>query len=155
MLLFLDLQQDCDIIMDPLSVAASIVGILGAAGEAAKGLAKLRAFLHAPGELSSLINEVSDLQAILSQVGSFSNRLKEERFRGPVVALKSHLTRANTQLNALNGLINSELLKIRRDRTTRLSRKAWIRIKPDLDVKQGELRSIRANIGTALGLVTS
>ena len=141
--------------MEPLSVTASVLAVVGAAKEATKGLAKVRAMLYAPAELSSLVNEVSDIQAILSQVAHFSNQLEEERLRGPVVALKSHLSRADAQLRALNDLISSEMLKVRTNGTIRLSRGAWIRLKPDVDLMQKELRNVRENIGTALGLVTS
>ena len=141
--------------MDPLSVTASVLTILGVAGQVTKGIAKVRALHHAPAELSSLINEVSDLRAVLSQVASFSNQLEEERLRGPVVALKSHLSRAMDQLHALDNLINAKLLKVRADGTTKMSRTAWVRLKSDVEVIQRELRNIRVNIGTALGVVTS
>jgi hypothetical protein len=142
-------------IMDPLSVTASVLAILGAAGQVTKGLAKIRSIHNAPAELSGLINEVSDLRAIISQVATFSNRLEDEGLRGPVVALKSHLSRARDQLYALDNLINVELLKVRASGSVRLSRKAWIRLKPDIELMQLELRGIRVNIGIALGVVTS
>ncbi|CAL8574443.1 hypothetical protein XPA_000403 [Xanthoria parietina] len=141
--------------MDPLSVTASVLTILGVATQVTKGLAKVRALHYAPAELSSLINEVSDLRAIISQVATFSNQLEEERFRGPVIALKSHLDRATDQLRSLENLINAELIKIRNNGTTRISRTAWIRLSPDIDMMRRELRSNRVNIGTALGIVTS
>ena len=141
--------------MDPLSITASVIAILGAAREVTKGLAKVQALQHAPAELSGLINEVSDLRAVISQVSIFSNQLEEENFRGPVVALKGHLSRAMVQLRTLDNLINTKLFKFRADGTTRMSRRAWIRLRADVELMQRELRSIRGNIGTALGVVTS
>lgn len=141
--------------MDPLSVTASVLTIVGIAMQVSKSLAKVRAIHYAPAELSSLINEVSDLRAIISQVASFSNQLEEEKFKGPVVALKSHLDRAIDQLRALDNLTNTKLLKIRSNGTTRISRLAWSRLSPDVDLMRRELRSNRVNIGTALGIVTS
>jgi light-regulated signal transduction histidine kinase (bacteriophytochrome) len=141
--------------MDPLSVTASILAIVGAATQVTKGLAKVRALHYAPAELSALINEVSDLRAILSQVATFGNQLEEERLRGPVVALRSHLTRARAQLRAVDNLINTELFKVKADGTAKISRTAWIRVKPDVDMAQRELAGVRVNIGTALGVVTS
>jgi hypothetical protein len=141
--------------MDPLSVTASILAIVGAANQVYKGLAKIRALHHAPAELSALINEVSDLRAILSQVATFSSRLEEERLRGPVIALKSHLSRARDQLCVVDNLITAELIKVKADGTVKISRTAWLRLKPDFDLAQRELTGIRVNIGTALGIVTS
>lgn len=141
--------------MDPLSITASVIAILGAAGEVTKGLAKVQALYHAPAELSGLMNEVSDLRAVISQISTFSNQLEEESFRGPVVTLKNHLNKAMGQLRTLDNLINAELFKVRADGTIKMSRTAWIRLKADVQRMQRDLRSIRVNIGTALGVVTS
>src|SRR5215469_5056364 len=52
--------------MNPLSVAASIISVIGAAAAVAKILKKLRSELKSvPDSLSSLINETSDLQLVL------------------------------------------------------------------------------------------
>ncbi|KAL8904858.1 MAG: hypothetical protein Q9171_006896 [Xanthocarpia ochracea] len=141
--------------MDPLSITAGVLAILGIAGAVTKGIVKVRRALHyAPTELWGLMNEVSDLQVIISQVATFGNQLEEERYKGPVVALKGHLSRAMYQLRTLDNLINVELLKVRADGATRMSRKAWIRLKSEVESTQKELRSSRVNIGTALGIVT-
>ncbi|KAL8861156.1 MAG: hypothetical protein Q9178_002372, partial [Gyalolechia marmorata] len=141
--------------MDPLTITASVIAILGAAGQVTKGIAKVQALQHAPADLSGLMNEVSDLRAVISQVSTFSNQLEEERFRGPVVTLKGHLDEAMVRLRTLDNLINVELFKVRADGTIKMSRTAWIRLKADVQRRQRELRSIRVNIGTALGVVTS
>ncbi|PVH88072.1 hypothetical protein DL98DRAFT_648957 [Cadophora sp. DSE1049] len=54
--------------MDPLSISASIVALLGAAATVARGLDRLRAWRNAPVELISLLNEVADLQVVLTNV---------------------------------------------------------------------------------------
>jgi len=52
--------------MDPLSVAASIISLIGAAAAVAKILKKLRSEMKsAPDSLCSMINETSDLQLVL------------------------------------------------------------------------------------------
>ena len=52
--------------MDLLSITTIILAILGTGQQVTKGLAKLRAFCYAPVEPSGLINEISDLRAILA-----------------------------------------------------------------------------------------
>jgi hypothetical protein len=46
--------------MDPLSISASIVALLGAAATVVRGLDKLRALRNAPVELINLLNEVRE-----------------------------------------------------------------------------------------------
>ena len=48
-----------DITMDPLSIGASILAILGAAATAGRTLEKLCSLRHAPDDLIALINEAS------------------------------------------------------------------------------------------------
>jgi hypothetical protein len=57
------------------------------------------------------MNEVSDLQALLAQVATFSNRLEQKRHSGHVVTLKLLLNRVRDQLRALDNVIHVELMK--------------------------------------------
>src|SRR5579871_3453952 len=53
--------------MDPLSVAASIISVIGAAAAVAEILKKLKSEMKSvPDSLCSLINETSDLQLVLN-----------------------------------------------------------------------------------------
>ncbi len=45
--------------MEPLSITASILTVLGAAGQVKKGLERLQSLKNAPQELCALTNEVS------------------------------------------------------------------------------------------------
>ncbi|KAL6411852.1 hypothetical protein AUP68_04231 [Ilyonectria robusta] len=47
--------------MDPLSITASVLAVLGAVGQTAKALKKLWGLKDAPEELASLVNEVHSL----------------------------------------------------------------------------------------------
>ncbi len=53
--------------MDPLSIIASIIAISGAVGAVGRGLRVLINLCQAP-ILDALVNEVSDLQAVLESV---------------------------------------------------------------------------------------
>ena len=54
--------------MDPLSLTASIIAILGTGGAIAKGFVKIRGTRHAPVVLLQLNNEVSDLTLLVQAV---------------------------------------------------------------------------------------
>jgi hypothetical protein len=57
-------------IMDPLSVAASVIAVIGAANTAVKSIEKAISLRHAPSEIHALVNEVEDLRALLEDIDS-------------------------------------------------------------------------------------
>jgi len=54
--------------MDPLSFAAGIIAVLNLAGSLGGALKKLHRLQHASDEFLALVNEISDFQAVLSNV---------------------------------------------------------------------------------------
>lgn len=54
--------------MDPLSLIASIIAIVGAGGSVGKGLKKLASIRHAERDLVLLQDDVSDLQLLVGNV---------------------------------------------------------------------------------------
>ena len=54
--------------MDPLSLTASIITVLGAGGTVAKGLSRIRYLKNAPNTLLQLNNEVTDLLLLIRAV---------------------------------------------------------------------------------------
>ena len=56
---------------DPLSLAASIIAVVGAAEGVTKTLAKIKSICNAPYELLALVNKVSDLKIILNHVQNY------------------------------------------------------------------------------------
>ena len=142
--------------MDPLSITASIVTILAVADKCVKGIAKLRALNRAPSELSALINEVADLQTILTQVVALCQPLQKNRSDGSVIALKSLLKRGEEQLLALNALVQCELSKSKSKRQgggTKVDHWGWTLNKDNLAAHQRSLRTTRLNLSTALGVI--
>ena len=144
--------------MDPLSITASIVTILGAADRCVKGVAKLRALKHASSELSALINEVADLQTVLTQVVALSQQLQRDCSDGSVTALKSLLKRAEEQLLELNALVQGELSKPKSKRSgggIKVDHLGWTLKKDQLVLLQQSLRATRLNLSTTLGVINS
>ena len=54
--------------MDPLSLTASLIAVLGAGGTIAKGLGRIRCLKKAPDVLLQLNNEVADLHLLIRAV---------------------------------------------------------------------------------------
>ncbi|KZM20612.1 uncharacterized protein EKO05_0010889 [Ascochyta rabiei] len=143
--------------MDPLSITASILAIITASEKTVKGLAKLRSFKHAVTEFSALINEVSDLRLILTQVGLLGAQLEQDLNEGPVIALRSLLRRAEQQVQDLEEYVQYDLSKPDVDAPggVKVKKKSWaLHQEKLLNIQQG-IKTTRLNLGTALGVVTS
>lgn len=143
--------------MDPFSISVSVLGILGAAQQAVKGVGKLRSLKHAKEDFSSLLNELADIQTILTQVTHLSYDLDARASDGPVVSLKSLLKRASDQLLELNKLVQHDLSKPKPEdeRGVRIDRLGWTLNESRVQSIQRQLTTTRSNIATALGLVSS
>lgn len=143
--------------MDPLSITASVLGILGAVQQANKGVGKLRSLKHANQDFSFLLNELADLEIVLTQVNSLSQDLDARAPDGPAGALKSHLKRASAQLLELNELVAYNLSKPEPETGGgyKVDRVGWLRNEQKILASQKNLLTTRWNISTAIGLVSS
>lgn len=108
--------------MNSLSVAVSVFTILEIVTQIIQNFAKIRIVHHVFFELLSFMNEISNFRTIISQVATFSNQLKKERFKNSIMTLKSHLDKTTDSLRFLKVLINTKLFKLRIDETIRISR---------------------------------
>lgn len=151
--------------MDPLSLVASIITVVTLAGTTAKELSHLcRVIRDAPAEVHALNNEIVDLQGILYTIqavadaedheglqnGAQSNSQKGP-LKAPGVMITVHLDRAKEKLSELSHLIRKCMAKGNSLRFHQI----WLRQRSKARVLQRELRNIRANLQTALLLVTS
>ena len=54
--------------MDPLSLTASIIAVLGAGGSVASGIERIVSLRHAPDALLALNNEIVDFQLVVRMI---------------------------------------------------------------------------------------
>lgn len=97
--------------MDPLSIAASVVTIAGAAATLVRGLEKLNQLRDATGELCALINEISDFRVVLQEFGNYVEE-SQERLELPLDYLAQLLQRGRDALLRLDTIVHYELLKL-------------------------------------------
>ncbi|MCJ1402645.1 hypothetical protein MMC11_005865 [Xylographa trunciseda] len=137
--------------MDPLSLTASILAVLTAAGTVASGLKKLQSLKHASDDFLALMTEVSDLQLVLESVND-AIRAQGESGRHLSTSLAKLLLRAKTTLIKLNKIIQKRLTKTQTTSQNELkvARLAWIIKRSAVRILQEELRDIRLNLTTAL-----
>ena len=128
--------------MDPISLTASIIAILGAGGTIANGFAKIRKLKNAPNVLMQLNNEVTDIHLVICSVDEIARQWTHhpstsDRQREAVCVT---LRRAKDSVLELESLIAYVLTK-ETDRGTRISRQAWAR---NLDRMKDTKERIRA-----------
>ena len=134
--------------MDPISIAAFVIGILGVADQCVDGLERLRKVRQAPVEYLALINEIADLQVVLAQIIAFDRQRQWPPSDGSVIALRAQLRRAEDQLVKLNDLVHRELKK-----PEGVNRIRWAFNRDSVASQQQGLRTTRSNLANAIGLV--
>ena len=137
--------------MDPLSIIASIITLGSFATASLNVILKVRG---ASDEVQALINEISDLSAIIKDVEHtlrYNKRLNAES--DGVASLHAVLLKANTTINHLHAFVSRVLLKeetLLRD--ARISRTTWLREKPQVSKYQRQLLAIKLELSHALGI---
>ncbi|KAL9011866.1 MAG: hypothetical protein Q9173_003326 [Seirophora scorigena] len=109
---------DLSIMGDPVSVAASLLTVLGAAATAGRTLDRLSSLRHAPDHLVALVNEkhineisnkVSDLRVVLHNIrDAVEGRAETSQECGNVAYI---VQRASLKMSELNRLIYGNLVK--------------------------------------------
>ena len=137
--------------MDPLSIIASTIAVGTFATASLNVILKIRG---ASDEVQALINEISDLSAIIKDVEHtlrYNKRLNAES--NGVASLHAVLSKANTTINHLHAFVSRVLIKeetLLRD--ARISRTAWLREKPQVSKYQRQLLAIKLELSHALGI---
>ncbi|KAL8956008.1 MAG: hypothetical protein Q9183_006451, partial [Haloplaca sp. 2 TL-2023] len=141
--------------MDPVSVAASVLTVIGAAATAARTLDHLSSLKHAPDTLVALVNEVSDLRVVLHNVrDAVQDRAKSSQECGNLSFI---VQRASSKLSELNRLIFGNLLKtdgLGDDDTIRASRTAFLRHSGKLKSLKEDIQEIKMSMLIAIGTLT-
>jgi hypothetical protein len=145
-----------DELMDPLSLTASIIAVVGLATTITKTLNTIvKSFHDIPTELCAFINELADLQAILVALketmaeNNVEPKPGKENSSSPGAVLKIHLQNTTKALVELNRLLAPGLQK----QNPSQLRFWWARNKSHAIALQREVRNTRTNLQTSLCLV--
>ena len=130
--------------MDPLSVGASVIAIVGVTGKVIKGIRSLKALRDAPWELDDLLDEVSQFDTIIQAVLNASQDTGSE--------LKRLVETAQRILIELESLIEYKLTEV--GTSTKVDRWQWIRSPKDVERLRGKLQDIMGNIVALIGVDT-
>jgi hypothetical protein len=144
--------------MDPLSVTASLLAILGAVTVTLETISSIHS---APKELHALLKELSSIQTVFCNVkGIFDSRLAGDiKARGHTHLLLELSERAQIKLNEIDGLMKTAgLSSINGDedisKLPKLAQLGWLKVKKRIKALREELREIRLQFIALVGNLT-
>ena len=127
--------------MEPLSAAASIIAVVGAARKAAEGLQSLKAIKDAPKELEDLLLEFSQIKIILQSYKNLPTKC-EEWSRD----LATILDIAEKKFDELDKLVHYTLTKA--GGNEKVDRLQWVRKRSDTERLREQLGQILVTLNT-------
>ena len=128
--------------MDPLSLGASVIAIVGVTGKVIKGIRSLKALRDAPRELDDLLDEVSQFETIIRAVQNASQDTGSD--------LKGLIETAQRILTELESLIEHKLTEV--GTSKKVDRWQWIRSPKDVKRLRGRLQDVTGNLVALLGV---
>ena len=143
--------------MDPLSITASIIGIVAAAASTARAFEELRLLCKTlPGRLHALSNEVSDLELVLRQVAS----VVEKRTGDPAIKeqephIRHLLDGAGSKLRELRTIVEALTNIAKTTKIPVFQAYAWRKNQPRLQVLQEDIKTVKCSLNIMLGASNS
>ena len=142
--------------MDPLSLTASIIAVLGAGSTISRVLRKIQQLKDAPELLLQLHNEITDLYLLIRVVDQLYHGheyFRNQDFDAQQEAICSVLTRAKRDVLELEKLI-AYVLTRETDAGAEVDRVAWLRSQWKITEMRNSLRRARYDLH-ALWMVTN
>ncbi|KAK3389968.1 hypothetical protein B0H63DRAFT_507420, partial [Podospora didyma] len=136
--------------MDPLSIAASVVALIGITESTGAGLRTLWTLRQAPTHLQTLQNEVTDFRAILTFVRDALEDLREARPKSELYLLQSAVDRGAKVVRELQDLIVTRLSKPDNNGGAPSVRRRGFLRPERIDRMCQSLRDARMGLGNAL-----
>ena len=140
-----------------LSLAASIIAVLGVAEGAAKTVSKVASIRNAPDQILALVNEISDLRVVLYNTESYVRTAQEPQIaQEHLQQLSTFVDRAKAKLLELEKLIHHTILKPQSSpERIVISKFEWTRAVQKVYQFQQNLQDIRLNIVTQMTMINS
>ena len=143
--------------MDPLSITASVIGIVAAAASTGRAFEELRRLCKTlPGRLHALSNEVSDIELVLHQVAS----VVEKRTGDPAVkeqeqCIRHLLDQAGSKLHELRTIVETFTNLAKTTKIPFFQAYAWRKNQPRLQMLQEDIKTVKCSLNIILGASNS
>lgn len=131
--------------MDPLSVGASVIAVVGATGKIVRGIRRLKAMQDAPKELDDLLTEVSQFELVIKASQKINGHIESE--------LGTLLKIAQDLVTEFESLIEYKLTEP--GTSNKVDRWQWLRSSKDVERLRVKLRDVTANLVALVGVTTS
>ena len=120
--------------MDPLSIAAAVIGISAIAASTARAFKELRKLCTTlPGRLHALSNEVSDIELVLYQVALvIEKRAGEATLKKQEAHIQHLLNQAGSKLGELRTIVESLAVIVKTTKLPIFRAHAWRKNQPRL-----------------------
>lgn len=143
--------------MDPISFTASLIAVATLATQCARAFSALRAASkNLPGRLHALNNEVTDINAVLTDVAAL---VRERGERGIAQDPQSNFPRILTQLTVklteLKSIVESLTASCSRSKIPLVRARAWTKVQEKLLSLQEEIKSAKSRLNVLLGASNS
>ena len=130
-----------------ISLAASVVALVGAADAIGKTLSKARLLSRAPDELLALNNEIADLTVVMRNLGNHLPTPGSAIAQASIDHLSILIKRASDRVLQLDQLIHYQFLKSGSlDADYKVFRFRWARSKDVVESHRQALRDAKQNI---------
>ncbi len=130
--------------MDPLSVSASVIAVVGATRKVINGIRRLKALRDAPRELEDLAAEISQFELVLQAIQKVNDHSVSE--------LGRLLETARKILVEFESLIEYKLTEA--GTSSKVDRWQWTRSSQDVERLRGQLRDVTAYLTALVGVST-
>jgi hypothetical protein len=144
--------------MDPLSITASSIAILGTITGTSKGISKLVSLRDAPIELQALYNEVEAFRSLLVIIQSSLRHVQgSEAYEEYGQALCNLLTEAKQAVLELECTIEYQLrrgVEVDQNGLPKVSRMTWMRSAGKIEELRMKIKNSRGNLSTGLQAIS-
>ena len=151
--------------MDPLSLTASIIAIIGVGGQVAKAVKELASIKGAPDTILALHNEISDIRLIIIAIQDVFEKQRSTGIPFPGyraseihidASIISALEQANKKVRGLEAM-HHRLISFSSGHSgpTTIDKVTWLREQKKLKLLQEGLRGARLKLAAALGAMNS
>ena len=154
--------------MDPLSLTASIIAIIGVGGQAAKAVKRLASIKGAPDTLLALNNEISDLRLIVTAIEDVfrtqqtsgsrlhpGSQVHEASVNTSIVLSLYQVNQKVHELDAMYQRLTQSTSGPNASAAPNVNRGIWLAEQKKVKQLQEDLRSSRLKLAAVLGVLNS
>lgn len=141
--------------MDPLSLTASIIAVLGAARAGVHGLKKLQILYKAPREARDLQGELEKFQALVQCIQEIQEMIVRNEHEQCASQLKSFVECGGDIVRDINSLLASPAFHALRLNDANQVRAVWLKHGKRLKTHQQDLKNVREYLMDTLQVLTA